>query len=128
MPADTAARTSTFPPNPHANVSPMTTVQRVIAPNPGPYTGPGTNTWIVDAGPVGYRSIVSHGHADALAFTLSIGGLEFLIDPGTYAYHTQGPWRQYFRGTAAHSTLRVDGKDQSQFGGNFIKNFFQILF
>ena len=23
-----------------------------MAPNPGPYTGPGTNTWIVDAGPV----------------------------------------------------------------------------
>ncbi len=30
----------------------MTAVSRVIAPNPGPYTGPGTNTWIVDAGPV----------------------------------------------------------------------------
>ena len=30
----------------------MTQVSRVIAPNPGPYTGPGTNTWIVDAGPV----------------------------------------------------------------------------
>src|SRR5450759_244641 len=27
-------------------------VHRVIAPNPGPYTGPGTNTWIVEAGPV----------------------------------------------------------------------------
>jgi glyoxylase-like metal-dependent hydrolase (beta-lactamase superfamily II) len=27
-------------------------VQRVVAPNPGPYTGPGTNTWIIDAGPV----------------------------------------------------------------------------
>jgi len=24
----------------------------VVAPNPGPYTGPGTNTWIVNAGPV----------------------------------------------------------------------------
>jgi glyoxylase-like metal-dependent hydrolase (beta-lactamase superfamily II) len=24
----------------------------VVAPNPGPYTGPGTNTWLVDAGPV----------------------------------------------------------------------------
>jgi glyoxylase-like metal-dependent hydrolase (beta-lactamase superfamily II) len=23
-----------------------------VAPNPGPYTGPGTNTWILDAGPV----------------------------------------------------------------------------
>jgi glyoxylase-like metal-dependent hydrolase (beta-lactamase superfamily II) len=30
----------------------MALVSRVIAPNPGPYTGPGTNTWIVDAGPV----------------------------------------------------------------------------
>ena len=30
----------------------MTAVARVVAPNPGPYTGPGTNTWIVDAGPV----------------------------------------------------------------------------
>jgi glyoxylase-like metal-dependent hydrolase (beta-lactamase superfamily II) len=27
-------------------------VTRVVAPNPGPYTGPGTNTWILDAGPV----------------------------------------------------------------------------
>ena len=30
----------------------MALVSRVVAPNPGPYTGPGTNTWIVDAGPV----------------------------------------------------------------------------
>lgn len=30
----------------------MTEVTRVVAPNPGPYTGPGTNTWILDAGPV----------------------------------------------------------------------------
>ena len=30
----------------------MAAVSRVVAPNPGPYTGPGTNTWIVDAGAV----------------------------------------------------------------------------
>lgn len=75
---------------------------------------------IADAGPLGYQSIAAHGHADALAFTLSLGGLEFLIDPGTYAYHTEGRWRAYFRGTAAHNTLRIDGRDQSEPGGNFM--------
>jgi len=75
---------------------------------------------VADAGPLGYQTIAAHGHADALAFTLSVGGKEFLIDPGTYAYHTQDPWRRYFRGTAAHNTLRVDGMDQSQSGGNFM--------
>ena len=30
----------------------MPLVTRVVAPNPGPYTGPGTNTWILGAGPV----------------------------------------------------------------------------
>jgi hypothetical protein len=75
---------------------------------------------VADAGPLGYQTIAAHGHADALAFTLCVGGKEFLIDPGTYAYHTQGEWRRYFRGTAAHNTLRVDGMDQSQSGGNFM--------
>lgn len=75
---------------------------------------------IADAGPLGYESIAAHGHADALSFTLSLGGREFLVDPGTYAYHTQAPWRSYFRGTSAHNTVRIDETDQSQPGGNFM--------
>ncbi|HEX5801626.1 MAG TPA: alginate lyase family protein [Azospira sp.] len=75
---------------------------------------------VADAGPLGYGGIAAHGHADALAFTLSVGGCEFLVDPGTYAYHTEAEWRAYFRGTAAHNTLRVDGRDQSEPGGNFL--------
>jgi hypothetical protein len=75
---------------------------------------------VVDAGPLGYRSIAAHGHADALSFTLSTGGRELLIDPGTYAYHTQPRWRDYFRGTGAHNTVRIDGLDQSVAGGNFM--------
>jgi hypothetical protein len=75
---------------------------------------------VVDAGPLGYTSIAAHGHADALSFTLSVGGREFLVDPGTYAYHTQERWRQYFRGTSAHNTARIDGRDQSEQGGNFL--------
>lgn len=75
---------------------------------------------VADAGPLGYRSIAAHGHADALSFTLSLGGVPLLVDPGTYAYHTEGAWRAHFRGTAAHNALRVDGRDQSEPGGNFM--------
>jgi hypothetical protein len=75
---------------------------------------------VADAGPLGHLSIAAHGHADALSFTLSVSGKEMLIDPGTYAYHTQKKWRDYFRGTSAHNTVRIDGIDQSEIGGNFM--------
>jgi hypothetical protein len=75
---------------------------------------------IIDCGPLGYLSIAAHGHADALGLTLSIAGLEFLIDPGTYAYHTHRKWRNYFKGTAAHNTARIDGENQSVIGGSFM--------
>jgi hypothetical protein len=75
---------------------------------------------VVDAGPLGYQAIAAHGHADALSFTLSIGGREMIVDPGTFAYHTEPLWRAYFRGTSAHNTLRIDGEDQSEPGGKFM--------
>ncbi len=75
---------------------------------------------IVDCGPLGYLSLAAHGHADALSVLLDYRGRHFLVDPGTYAYHTGKVWRNYFRGTAAHNTMRVDGQDQSVIGGNFM--------
>ncbi len=75
---------------------------------------------VADAGRLGYLSIAAHGHADALSFTLSAAGEELLIDPGTFAYHTQKQWRDYFRGTSAHNTVRIDGQDQSVAAGNFL--------
>ena len=71
-----------------------------------------------DAGPLGYLSIAAHGHADALALELRYGGASVLIDPGTYAY--AGPWRDWFRGTAAHNTIALGGIDQSETGGPFL--------
>jgi hypothetical protein len=75
---------------------------------------------VVDCAALGYLSIAAHGHADALAFTLSVAGEEMLIDPGTYAYHSQKEWRDYFRSTRAHNTVCVDRFDQSVSGGNFM--------
>jgi hypothetical protein len=75
---------------------------------------------MVDCGPLGYLGIAAHAHADALALTLSVGGEECLIDPGTYSYWQEHKWRDYFRGTSAHNTLRIDGLDQSVPGGRFM--------
>ena len=75
---------------------------------------------LVDAGPLGFLSIAAHGHADALSFVLNIGDREILVDPGTYAYHTDPSWRRYFRSTLAHNTVGVDEQDQSVQAGNFM--------
>jgi hypothetical protein len=75
---------------------------------------------VFDCGPLGWGRIAAHGHADALAVTLSAGGRPLLVDPGTYAYHTSAAWRHYFRSTLAHNTVTLDGLDQSVSGGNFL--------
>lgn len=75
---------------------------------------------VADCAPLGFLSIAAHGHADALSFTLSVKGQEILIDPGTYAYHTQKQWRDYFRSTPAHNTVTIDGVDQSEIAGAFM--------
>lgn len=74
---------------------------------------------VIDAGPLGYLPTAAHGHADALALHLSVDGKEMLIDPGTYCYLGQPQWRNYFRGTSAHNTLRIDERDQSLNSGPF---------
>jgi len=75
---------------------------------------------VLDIGSLGYLSIVAHGHSDALSICLNYKNKEFLIDPGTYAYHTKEKWRNYFKGTSAHNTAMVDNLNQSVIGGNFM--------
>lgn len=75
---------------------------------------------LFDAGSLGYPSIAAHGHADALNICLAVDGQWWLVDPGTYAYHSDHGWRDYFRGTAAHNTLQIDGANQSDIGGPFL--------
>ena len=75
---------------------------------------------MLDCGPLGYLGIAAHGHADALSMVLSVAGEQCLIDPGTYSYWQERKWRDYFRGTSAHNTVRIDGLDQSVSGGRFM--------
>jgi hypothetical protein len=73
---------------------------------------------MIDAGPQGTRNS-GHGHADALSIRFSVDGQRFLIDPGTYCYVSRGTERDWFRGTGAHNTLRVDNLDQAVPEGPF---------
>lgn len=75
---------------------------------------------VFDCGELGYLGIAAHGHADALSLVLSVAGEQILVDPGTYAYRADMKWREYFRGTSAHNTVRIDGLNQSVSGGRFM--------
>jgi hypothetical protein len=72
---------------------------------------------IVDAGPFGpFRA--GHSHADSLSIVARFGDRELLIDPGTFTY-SDSRWRDLFRGTAAHNTMRLQGLDQADAAGSF---------
>jgi hypothetical protein len=76
------------------------------------------NYLLVDGGELGALS-GGHGHADALAIELAVGGKTLLVDSGTYTYHESEEMRDRFRTTAAHNTLELDGESQSEPGGKF---------
>ena len=57
-----------------------------------------------------------HTHNDLLAFELSYGGDDFLIDSGTYVYSRSPEERNQFRGTRAHNTVVIDGEEQQRLG------------
>ena len=82
-------------------------------------THDGSVRLLMDFGPLGFTSTAAHGHADALSVWLSIDDEYFLVDAGTYAYHSHPEWRAFFRSTAAHNTARVDGLNQSEIAGRF---------
>lgn len=74
--------------------------------------GQNRSQMLLDAGPQGIGHS-GHGHADALSLLLSIDGMPWLIDPGAYIYISPSNDRNHFRGTAAHSTVRIDRDDQA---------------
>jgi uncharacterized heparinase superfamily protein len=68
---------------------------------------------IFDCGPLGDGG---HGHYDALSVELFAAGRPLVVDPGRGTY-SEGPpnLRRWFRGTAAHNTVCVDGLDQTPY-------------
>jgi hypothetical protein len=73
---------------------------------------------IIDAGPFGPWGS-GHSHSDTLSIVVRAGQQEILVDAGTYTYVGDEKWRNWFRGSAAHNTVRIDGGDQAIAAGPF---------
>jgi uncharacterized heparinase superfamily protein len=68
---------------------------------------------IFDCGPLGDGG---HGHYDALSIEAWAGEHALVLDPGRFTYAEGEPnLRRWFRGTAAHNTVTVDGSDQTPY-------------
>ena len=68
---------------------------------------------IFDCGPLGEGG---HGHYDLLSVEIVAGGRPLLVDPGRFTYSEEPPnMRHWFKGTAAHNTVCVDGLDQTPY-------------
>jgi uncharacterized heparinase superfamily protein len=68
---------------------------------------------IADVGEIGPDYLPGHAHADTLGFELSLAGERVLVNGGTSTYEANAE-RLRQRGTAAHNTVVVDGKDSSE--------------
>lgn len=79
---------------------------------------PESNYLLFDCGPHGTMNC-GHAHADALAFELAANGRTLLVDPGTYTYTGAKELRDWFRSSAAHNTLTVEGRSSSVSAGPF---------
>ncbi|HWS53605.1 MAG TPA: alginate lyase family protein, partial [Pyrinomonadaceae bacterium] len=77
-----------------------------------------SNYLLLDCGPHGFDN-GGHAHADALSFALAARGRTLLVDPGTYSYTGSPEMRDYFRHSASHNTLAVDGESSSVPAGPF---------
>ncbi|MBN1755629.1 alginate lyase family protein [bacterium] len=76
------------------------------------FKGPQTFA-LLNGNPPGYRTMGGHKHNDLLSITYSYSGKEFLVDSGTYCYSGDKQARLKFRGTAAHNTIMIDGREQN---------------
>lgn len=73
---------------------------------------------LCDVGDIGPDYLPGHAHADSLTFELSVQGRRWVVDSGCSTYAV-GPERLRQRGTGAHNTVVVDGRDSSEVWSSF---------
>ena len=73
---------------------------------------------LIDAGDIIPSYQPGHAHSDMLSFCLQHDNKPLLVDTGISTYQPNAQRKQQ-RGTPAHNTVTMNGKDQSQVWGSF---------
>jgi len=73
---------------------------------------------LLDVGEIGPDYLPGHAHAETLSFELSLFGQRCIVNSGVSRYG-DGEERLRQRGTAAHSTVEIDGENSSEVWGGF---------
>lgn len=68
---------------------------------------------LFDVGPIGPDYQPGHSHCDTLSVEISRSGRRIVVNSGISTYE-RGPERLRQRRTAAHTTVRIDGAEQSE--------------
>lgn len=74
----------------------------------------------LDASPLGHLKTASHGHLDALHFSLWLRDAALVIDPGTGAYYADARLRAWLASWPAHNGPHVPGADFPRRLGPFL--------
>ena len=78
----------------------------------------GRATLFCDCAPVGPDYQPGHAHADTLSFELSLGTQRVFVNSGTSRYGVDRE-RERQRGTAAHNTVVIEGRNSSEVWSGF---------
>ncbi len=70
---------------------------------------------VISCGPNGQNGNGGHAHNDKLSIELSVDGLPFIVDPGSYVYTSDIKARNQFRSVASHSTPQCGKFEQNTF-------------
>jgi hypothetical protein len=75
---------------------------------------------ILDHGPLGFGEIAAHGHADTLGLWLWVDKMPWLIESGTYSYHSSDKFRDFLRSSKMHNAISINNMSTSLPSGPFL--------
>jgi len=75
---------------------------------------------VADHGQLGFNEIAAHAHADTLAIWLWVNDRPWLIEAGTYSYHSSDRLRDLLRSSQMHNTISIGGMSTSKPSGPFL--------